>query len=325
MESKYYKPHTFIKEEAFRNEIEEYGYKVIGNIGKDTLGKLLDLHQSLHSIKTSEGAMFYSIYSQDLEYRKKVHESISAIVAPILDSYFEEYKNVINSFIIKSPGNKSEFALHQDSSILDESKYSQLSLWIPLQDTNLQNGTLCVVPKTHKIFLPYRGVSIKPPYQNYESLIRAYLLPINLNAGDILAFDYRLVHYSPANLSKNDRVVVMCGIFDKHAKFEVAYQENENSPIEIFQQDDDYLLSNLDFHLACDCRPETGKKIKEESMNMNLMSEDKFIAFARENKLENTSIENLLKLELNSYTVIDANYKASIKEIIKDKVEKVFK
>jgi ectoine hydroxylase-related dioxygenase (phytanoyl-CoA dioxygenase family) len=161
---------------------------------------------------------------------------------PIFETYFQNYKNVLNSFIVKIAGDKSEFALHQDSTSCDESKYSPLSLWIPLQDTNIDNGTLCVVPKTHQVFSNYRGVSIQPDYYKYEEEIRKYLMPIQLKAGDILVFDNRLVHYSPANKSKNDRIVVMCGLFDKEATFRICYQENKNEPIDIYHQADDFFI-----------------------------------------------------------------------------------
>lgn len=92
--------------------------------------------------------MFYSLYSRDIEYRKIVHESISEIMKPVYDSLFSDYKVVLNSFIVKVSGPESEFCLHQDSTSFDETKYSSLSVWIPLQDTNMSNGCMCVVPLT---------------------------------------------------------------------------------------------------------------------------------------------------------------------------------
>lgn len=320
-------PQTFIKDTKVKNDIYEMGYSIVGNIGKEVLGQLLNFYSELHSIKTSEGAMFYSIYSQDIDYRVKVHNSLGQILKNTLNKYFDEdkYKNVINSFIIKSPGKKSEFALHQDSTIIDESKYSQLSLWIPLQDTTLENGTLCFVPGTHQFFAPYRANTITPPYSDYEDELRKYLKPIDLKAGDILAFDYRLVHYSPANKTKNDRVVVLCGLFEKEAGFEVAYQENPTDLIEIYSQDDDYLLTNKGFHIACNCRPETGKKIREVKYSGDNMTLNDFLRFTKEKGLEKINNSILQKKDLDSFTVTDPKYKPGFKKIINDRISALLK
>lgn len=57
--------------------------------------------------------MFYSIYSQDIEYRKDVNNKIQTILSSKLDSFLvkDEYKNVINSFIVKFSGKKERICL----------------------------------------------------------------------------------------------------------------------------------------------------------------------------------------------------------------------
>lgn len=215
--------------------------------------------------------------------------------------------------------------MHQDSSIIDESKYSQLSLWIPLLDTTIENGTLCVVLRTHKLFSPYRDISVASPFASYEDELRKYLVPINLKVGDIFAFDYRLVHYSPANLSDKERVVVLSGVFEKNAKIEVVYQESKKKPLEVYSQSDDYLITYKGFQTACGCKHETGEKIREILDYHFSFSREDFEGFVLANQLEKTNIPILQKNDLDSYTIIDANFQASIKDILKSKVGKLFK
>ncbi|MCB9211715.1 MAG: phytanoyl-CoA dioxygenase family protein [Ignavibacteriales bacterium] len=327
MNEKYYIPQSFIRDSVAQTKIIEDGFAILGNIGQNLVNEFQNEYKRLHKIRSSDGAMFYSIYSQDIEYRKEVHNKIQSILSSKLDLFLEKdkYKNVINSFIVKFPGKKSEFALHQDSSIVDESKYSQLSLWIPLQDTTIDNGTLCVVPKTHKLFSPYRDISMVSPFASYEDELRKYLVPIELKAGDILAFDYRLVHYSPANLSDKERVVVLSGVFEKDAKIEVVYQESKERPLEVYSQSDDYLITHKGFQTACGCKPERGEKIREIlDYNFSYSRED-FENFVMINQLKKTNIPILQKNDLDSYTIIDANFQASIKDILKSKVDKIFK
>ena len=189
--------------------------------------------------------MFYSLYSRDIEYRKIVHESISEIMKPVYDSLFSDYKVVLNSFIVKVSGPESEFCLHQDSTSFDETKYSSLSVWIPLQDTNMSNGCMCVVPYSHRMFSPYRGISFEQPFESIEETVRRYLYPIELKKGDIFLFDNRIVHNSVINSSGENRVVVMSGIYPKEAPLLSCFKDPEvtESQIELIEQEPDFLLT----------------------------------------------------------------------------------
>jgi hypothetical protein len=211
------------------------------------------------------------------------------------------YKTVINSFIVKVPGPNSDFTLHQDSTGLDEYKYSPLSAWIPLQDTDLNNGTLCVVPKSHAFFHPYRGISFSSPFKSYESLLRRYLVPVNLKAGDILLFDNRLVHYSHLNNANEERVVVMSGLFPKEAEIISVYKDesDDNAPLEIYRQSEDFLITNTAFYENCTARPYRGEiieKIYEPLENKTIYD---FLSWASKENIQPTNIPQLLDTKFN--------------------------
>lgn len=121
------------------------------------------------------------------------------------------------------------------------------------------------MPKTHGFFHPYRGISFSAPFKNYEDLLKRYLVPIDLKAGDILLFDNRLVHYSHLNNSHQPRVVVMSGIFPIEAEIISVYKDENtpNSPIEIYQQTDDFLVTNTAFYENCTARPYRGEIVEK--------------------------------------------------------------
>lgn len=290
--------HCIIKDNLLRETIHEEGYAVIGNIGQKQIDFLRKPYFELHdfTISGSSGGMFYSLYSKDVGYRQAVYDRIDEVMAPLYASYFQDFKSVIHSFIAKLPGDHSGFTLHQDSSGLDETKYSPLSLWIPLQDTDLSNGTLCVVPKTHGFFHPYRGISFKAPFSDYESVLRRYLVPIELKAGDILAFDNRLVHYSHLNSSSEPRIVVMSGLFPEAAEIEVCFRDEESadSPIEVYRQSEDFLITNLAFYDNCTARPYRGEKIREVSGPCGKKSVYDFLSWTVRNKVNPTNITQLV-------------------------------
>src|SRR5687768_4505137 len=105
--------HIVVKNSALKTTLHDTGYAVHGNIGAINIKRLKDLYSSLHDFKPEKGGMFYSLYSDDIQYRKKVHAGIAEILKPVYDDFFTNYKSVINSFIVKTSGPGSDFSLHQ--------------------------------------------------------------------------------------------------------------------------------------------------------------------------------------------------------------------
>jgi hypothetical protein len=297
--------HSIVRNVDLQNNIHQTGFAKAGNIGEDNLNQLKSLYSDLHNFKHENGGMFYSLYSKDIAYRKSVNDNIERILKETYDSFFIDYKTVINSFIVKIPGPKSDFTLHQDSTGLDEFKYSPLSAWIPLQDTNLSNGTLCVIPKTHGFFSPYRGISFAPPFAQYEAVLRKYLVPIDLKAGDILLFDNRLVHYSHLNNSNMERVVVMSGIFPSEADILSIYKNENilNAPLEIYRQSDDFLITNTAFYENCAARPYRGEVIEKVYQPFESKTVYDFLSWASKEGVKATDIAQLTEVNLSMQIV----------------------
>lgn len=273
--------HSFLSDTLLADKIHETGFGVAGMLDNKTAGELSALYSSLHAFRKPEGGMFYSVYSRDIEYRKKVHQDIGNILKPVYDGIFHDYKSVLNSFIVKVPGPESEFSLHQDSTGLDETKYSCLSAWIPLQDTDVANGCMFILPHSHKMFSPYRGISISAPFESITGTVRKYMVPLELKAGEILLFDNRLVHNSVVNQSGKDRVVVMSGIFPAEANLLSCYKDSSNPLIELIGQEEDFLLTYENFNHDCTCRPEVGRTLKFVEWDLRQMDEDTFAGLCR--------------------------------------------
>lgn len=297
--------HNAVKDFTLRETLHNIGYVVSGNIGIKQIELLQNLYSSVHNFTEEQGGMFYSLYSNNLDYRGRVNSEIASILKDVYDSTFVNYKTVINSFIVKLPGPKSDFTLHQDSTGLDEMKYSPLSVWIPLQDTNLENGTLCVVPKTHRLFHPYRGISFPSAFSSYENVLKRYLVPITLKAGDILLFDNRLVHYSHINNSSQPRIVAMSGVFPKEAEIQSVYKDESvaDSPLEIYRHSDDFLVTNTAFYENCTVRPYRGEVIQKITEPLESITVYDFLSWAVKNNVDATNIPQLSNAKLNMLIV----------------------
>jgi hypothetical protein len=255
-------PHTVIKDAGTAEIIHQEGFVVAEALDESQIQLLQKLYASTHDLKSDEGGMFYGMYSLDMAYRKKVHDAIAEILTPVFESFFKDYKNIVNFFITKLPGPKSELNIHQDMTAMDETKYSPLSVWIPLQDVTEENGALCVMPRSHFMLSPYRSISFEAPYGHLSSEIIRYLRPIRLKAGQVLIFDPRILHHSLPNLSSSPRVAIVAGIFPEEAEIITCFKEPEPSAtIELLLQPDDFMFTNDNFFHHCTDRPKTGQPI----------------------------------------------------------------
>ncbi len=255
--------HSIIKDYSLAAKIENQGFQMENSLSTELLDRLNDLYKQYHNLKSEKGGMFYSIYSQNTEYRKIIHDKIGEILSPILQEYFKDYKMVLNSFVVKISGPQSEFYLHQDTTGLDEWKYSPLSLWIPLQDVDINNGCLGIIPYSQKFFSPYRSISFPAPFDHIQSTVKQYLQPIAMKKGEVLIFDNRMLHHSYSNHSGKDRVAVICGLFPKEAKMMTCHKPDYKcgGTVELIEHEEDFLLTGKNFLIDCQKRPETGKSL----------------------------------------------------------------
>ena len=283
--------HTVFKDAQISEIIHNSGHITLNCLSKEQLSQLNEFFQEEHSFDVKEGGMFYSMYSRDKDYRKRVHETIGEILKPTLEKYFVDYKNIINAFVVKLPGEKSEFYVHQDTSALDEFQFSPLSLWIPLHDVSAENGALAIIEKTHWFFSPLRGVTIPFPFNRINETIKKYLKPVDLKAGELLCFDNRIIHNSLANTTDKARIAIVCGVFPKESEFQTCHRQTPESEIEVYKHEEDYMLNYPHFFYNCHDRPVSGNVVKSYNQGFPDISAEEFEELCA---LNNIPIQNAL-------------------------------
>lgn len=294
--------HRIIKDEAMQQQIADKGYVIVDLDDPTIADKLEAIYKTHHKVKPENGGMFYSVYSLDTDYRKAVHDDVGEVLQPFFDKWLTDYKSVLNSFIIKHPGPRSEFNLHQDSTGLNEWKDSPLSFWMPLQDTTIANGCMWFVPGSQKWFSPYRGISFNAMFDEHKDLLQPYLVPIELKKGQALFFDNRIVHLSGTNESDQARAIIMSGIFPSDVNIISCYRDTAvDGPLEIYQQEEDYLIQGKNFYIDCTARPKTGFKVAEvKGVKYNLSREE------LTNVIENSGLEPV-NLYANDVSLIECD------------------
>jgi len=275
--------HKVIKDDTLRATIYKQGYAVIEKfIDQQVIDQILSFYENNHSIEAKNGGMFVSIYSKDLSYRLNIHNELSKKLGTLIDQIFDGHKSNGYNFIVKYPGTRSEMFLHQDMPFVDEMRYSEVGVWLPLQAVREENGCMGIIPNTHFSIPPTRSLHNELPYSSiYESLTE-HIVPLCLNAGDLLLYDPRLVHNSFQNKSAKPRIAIATRMSPAEADYIITYKD-ENDPSGQFEQikvEDDFFLTFDDFISGKIKRP-TGQLLGHVKIKDNLVDRKEFLEFCK--------------------------------------------
>lgn len=168
---------------------------------------------------------------KNLDYRRKAFDLIKELFEPYLKRFMPDYEILSCNFFIKPP-HTGMLRIHQNWPVLDLEDTS-VTMWCPLQDVDAQNGTLYLVPGSHKILPHIESIDVAygyPYFRDFESaLIEKYLKPMTLKAGEALIFDESLIHWTPANNTDKPRIAVQITAHPKD-KTPVLYLCDKDRP-----------------------------------------------------------------------------------------------
>jgi hypothetical protein len=171
----------------------------------------------------------------DYRIADEVNRAVATVVEPALNEYFLHHQILGYNFLLKSCGADSAVPLHQDWTYVDEQLYFSMNVWIALEDTDLRNGCLMVVPCSHHIFGHYLRPSpaYPVPFRNIRPWLAAFARKIPLRAGECVCFDNRTVHGSFPNLTPSNRLALVTTLYPAQAKLLHHYVHNPQRPEEI--------------------------------------------------------------------------------------------
>lgn len=252
---------SIFNEDDLSNQFCENGYVIVDFLKDNHINELLKLYHDLHP--NGVDGFYTTTFINNVKHRELVNQSIRKICTQRINELFHDYKLLFSSFIVKAPGEKSELIVHQDMTLLDESKYFGMNIWCPLVDLNDTNGAIRVLPKSHRFFKTYRGSSIPDIYDDVVDEVKSLLQPLHLKAGQAVIFDQSIIHYSPPNLSNQERPVINTFIAHKHATIKICHWDKGKhaDKIEIFDQEDDFLENFENFGHNIFARPTIGKSL----------------------------------------------------------------
>ncbi len=243
-----------------QEEFEKNGFIIVPFYNEKEIKELDELYCRLHP--KDEKGFFPSTFSSDKNYRTVADVEIRRVCNRSIEQYCENVKVVCGCFIVKSPGPESGMCVHQDMSLVDESRFTGINIWVPLVDLTIENGALFLLPGSHRLFPTYRGSSIPEFFQDVSNNMIDYLQPVLIKAGEAVFFDQSIIHYSPPNYSDNIRIVTNTYFTHKDTEYRTYYFDKTKAGcVEEFAQDDSFMTDFQQFGENIHDRPKVGKSL----------------------------------------------------------------
>jgi hypothetical protein len=252
-----------LKNQEHFNTLSKKGVVKMPFLNDEELDEIRALYQEMHG--TSDPPTLYNgihmtIWHSDTEYKLKINRRLSEIIEPACERTFENYRALSQQFIVKMKGNQTTFPIHQDWSIVDETKYLSFNLWIPIYDVNENNGAMWIVEGSHNIKRKVRGAGyLFPNYYEVLDELRPYMTSYSVKAGEALLFFHNTIHGSPHNNTEQPRIVAQISVIPKDAPMQIYFQNGPNSQLEVHRPADDFTFHYDKIREESETRPPTDR------------------------------------------------------------------
>ncbi len=215
-----------IKDFDSKKSFLQNGFVVFNKIALPLLNALHLL--SSKYIVEKEQTFQYSLMEHSFEENLLLHQQLNELLYPLLNTIFEQFSTYSGSLLIKPGVSGTEMNLHQDWTFTDEKKFTTCTIWIPLQDTNEQNGGLFFLPGSHRIFNNFRSHHYETARIS-KALLGNLVKSIAIKKGDLVVFNPACFHGSFPNETSYSRVAISITVMDQNAPFLHVKKESEGS------------------------------------------------------------------------------------------------
>lgn len=257
--------------------MDNSGFCLIDVLDNEAISKLQELYQI--SIAPNVDKDFYANHNSQTESAWDISQQITSIIDNCFQKVFNDFEFFVAHFSVKRALSHYEFHLHQDWSIVDESKYKSYQVWIPLCNVSPENGSLYLIKNSHKALPLPRSNTLGIPIVQADDILKKYTISTYLATGQAVVFQNNVLHGSYPNNSDADRVGIIVNIIEKNAPTIFFHFENNN--LKKYQITAKTLLNNL---------IDLEKQIVPQ--DFELISEEPFIPSYSSAELDATSLLN---------------------------------
>jgi hypothetical protein len=228
-------------------DFDEYGFVVVPFLDADGIAELTALYwEDGPAPDDPRTSIFFDFQSEATAFKVDRVAKMRPRLEPLLEGLVDDHHCFFPDYIMKWPGDRSGFAAHQDTTLVDESRFTSLTIWCPLADTGVvdgrDNGMLYVVPGSHR-FAPWIR-ALEPgnfAFAGSEAaIVGEHGVGVAARAGEAIIFDHRLVHFSLPNQSDEARLVVALGLRPSEAQLLHFERQPDDGTFDVYAIDDAY-------------------------------------------------------------------------------------
>ncbi len=238
------------KNKEWQDTFNRQGYLVLDLVDPEVLKEVNRKSVALlDSYKAKIPRRYFPIGQlMDYDLRNKSTELIHQYVLPhILKHFIDDSVDTFSgTHLVKPRGWDSFLAMHQDSSLVDETKYNAMIGWVPLTQINLLNGPLYVIEGSHLFGNWHRSTTFPWAFKGIEKETYKYAKRVHIKLGQVCYFHSGLIHYSTRNFIDKYRLAISTLIIDKGVPM-LNYFADSNTPkdsVEIYEADMEFFHNN---------------------------------------------------------------------------------
>ncbi len=250
---------AIFKDEAIQAQFEKDGFVKLALLDEAEIEDLASMRE--HYFPERGSVFFSSSYLDDFELKMEISERIKKTIESKIEEHFINYRLIGAAYLIKGVGPHSEMPMHQDWTIVDERQFYAVNIWIPLTDTNEENGTLELMKGSHRWNNALRAPTLPMSFDGLQWKILPKLTVVEAKLGEVIILNQATIHYSKPNMTEEIRPAITASLISEKAKLKFHYWDKERNQIEEFSQNDDFLLRFENFMEAIHKRPLMGESV----------------------------------------------------------------
>lgn len=228
-------------------QLNEKGYAIIDLLNEQEV-EVFKNEYSMHfgHIDRTPGR-FTTLQDAGNELKKQMHQFIVKNVDVPLRKHFKDFAIPVSQFYIKKAFTSGDIDIHADSTLLlNHQLEPHYAIWVPLIDVDGNNGTLSVIPYSHKIQRAVFSATLGGYHNQHSEWLRQFEMPIQLKAGQAIIFDNNLLHNSTDNKSCYDRLVFTFRITHYASQYYSFFSENPSkiNTVEVSEETHNYYMDD---------------------------------------------------------------------------------
>jgi hypothetical protein len=166
---------------------------------------------------TLDHAYHVSLLDPDIAYREAAWTFVQEALREPLDHVLTGYRMLTGGLLVK-PAGAAPLSMHRDWTMLPDADQVALNVWCPLIDVDDHNGTLALLPGSHKLVPNIEAAHVRPFFADYGDLLTELSVSLPLGAGEAVIFDYKTIHGSRANRSPRPRPAISSACIPERAR-----------------------------------------------------------------------------------------------------------